>query len=571
VNELKKWLGDERIKAFTGDLVGTDKSQMVKEFTIGVRIHPVCIMSYERVRALGDALKKADFDLIVCDEGHRLKSGAIKTSQVLRSMKCRRRVILSGTPIQNDLSEFFAMVDFVNPGILGAQATFKKVFEDPIMRSRQPNAGSEDQLLGQERSEELTRLTGLFVLRRTAEVNQKYLKPKNDIVVFCRPSELQKKLYRRLLDNPILSNLSSAYSIKSVDQSQHLVAIGALRKLANSPRLLYDSAKSSCDEGIYEGVQECVEGSDIDAVEHSGKLTTLMCMLQQFRQDHPKDKVVIVSNFTKTLDIIEALAQSHDYSFFRLDGSTQASKRMDYVDRFNRPDNTTFLFLLSTKSGGAGLNLVGANRLILFDVDWNPSNDLQAMARIWRDGQRADQVYIYRLIVTGTIEEKIYQRQAVKISLSDSLIDDKSTEVNKFSLEDLRDLFTLDEETDCQTHDLLCCDCLDRVAEETAQLKETAMDILMDPDEMLLDLEQVMTMPASNPQKRVSGGVKKKETSLTTSLRTSELASEWIHVATNPVSEKMQHTVAQFDSVIAKMITTSNMSFLMLKRTETRT
>lgn len=170
------------MKAFTVDMAiksGASSSDILREFNLGIRRHPVCILSYERVRTLGNNLAKGQFDLIVCDEGHRLKSGQIKTVQVLRNLTTRRRIILSGTPIQNDLSEFHAMVDFVNPGILGTYATFKRVFEEPIMRSRQPQCSQEDKYLGRERGEELNRLTSLFVLRRTSKVNQKFLVPKS--------------------------------------------------------------------------------------------------------------------------------------------------------------------------------------------------------------------------------------------------------------------------------------------------------------------------------------------------------------------------------------------------------
>lgn len=170
------------------------------------------------------------------------------------------------------------------------------------------------------------------------------------------------------------------------------------------------------------------------------------------------EKIVIVSNYTSTLDLLQTLLSSRGLSFLRLDGKTPSSRRQELVDKFNRTDNkAAFAFLLSAKSGGAGINLIGASRLVLFDLDWNPATDAQAMARIHRDGQKK-QVKIYRMLTTGCFDEKIYQRQLTKTGLADSVMDQKST-MGSFTMDELRDLFTLDTETDCQTHDLLACAC----------------------------------------------------------------------------------------------------------------
>jgi DNA repair and recombination protein RAD54B len=170
------------------------------------------------------------------------------------------------------------------------------------------------------------------------------------------------------------------------------------------------------------------------------------------------EKVVLVSNYTSTLDMLQSLLASLDYTFLRLDGSTPASKRQDLVDRFNRsPPSNSFVFLLSAKAGGVGLNLIGASRLVLFDLDWNPATDVQAMARIHRDGQKRP-CYIYRMLTQGAMDEKIFQRQASKTGLADSIVDGKSG-ASGFTKEELRDLFTFDEREGCQTHGLLGCEC----------------------------------------------------------------------------------------------------------------
>lgn len=168
------------------------------------------------------------------------------------------------------------------------------------------------------------------------------------------------------------------------------------------------------------------------------------------------DKVVLVSNYTQTIDLFEKLARLRRYQYVRLDGSMSIKKRMKVVERFNDPQSGDYLFMLSSKAGGCGLNLIGANRLVMFDPDWNPANDDQAMARVWRDGQKK-QVFIYRLLSAGTIEEKIIQRQAHKKALSSCVVDEEENVERHFTMGDLKDLFKYDEVTICDTHDRFKC------------------------------------------------------------------------------------------------------------------
>ena len=187
----------------------------------------------------------------------------------------------------------------------------------------------------------------------------------------------------------------------------------------------------------------------------SGKFAVVARMLALLREQ-TKDRIVIVSNYTQTLDLFTSLCRERGYPVLRLDGSTSIGKRQKLVKRFNDPTDNQFVFLLSSKAGGCGLNLIGGNRLILFDMSWNPADDKQAAARVWRDGQRR-RVYVYRFMTTGTIEEKVYQRQLSKEGLQ-AVVETKAAGgggggAAVMSLEELRDLFSYDPDTLSTTYD----------------------------------------------------------------------------------------------------------------------
>ncbi|KAI1894156.1 hypothetical protein AGOR_G00112920 [Albula goreensis] len=459
--EFQKWLGRERINVFT-----VDQDHKVEDF-VSSSLSNVLVISYEMLLRSVDQLERVEFSLIICDEGHRLKNSSIKTSSALSSLACVRRVILTGTPVQNDLQEFYSIIEFVNPGVLGSSSSYRKVYEEPILRSRQPSATQEERHLGEERGAELARLTSLFILRRTQEIIDRYLPPKQEWTLFCRPAPLQLDLYRHMLSH----RLVRACLQGALQNSPHLVCIGALKKLCNHPSLLYATVQEkegvqtedgSTEASLYEGLGEMFPqaySSGGFSPADSGKLQVLIDLLAAVRQLSPSDRVVLVSNYTQTLDLLQDVCSHWGYGCSRLDGQTPVAQRQKLVDRFNSRFTSDFVFLLSSKAGGVGLNLVGASHLVLYDIDWNPANDIQAMARVWRDGQKKT-VRIYRLLTTGTIEEKIYQRQVSKQGLSGTVVDvSKRAEHISFSAEELRNIFTLHEDSDCVTHDLLGCSC----------------------------------------------------------------------------------------------------------------
>lgn len=442
--EFRKWLGNERL----GVYIAENSKQRLTDFTRG-RAYNVMIIGYELLIKVKDELLKCDdIGLVIADEGHRLKTQNNKAASAIKELSTERRVILSGTPIQNDLAEFFSMADFVNPGILNKYSIFKREFETPILKSRQPGATTKDLEKGEVRNTELAELTSSFILRRTAEILSKYLPVKTEYILLCRPTTVQASIYRTIIGSPMFN---AALGISS----SQLELINVLKKLCNSPSLLLGKDSNGKDEIKIEAAKD-VPKQHLRMVA-SGKLRVLDALLHRIHET-TDEKVVLVSNYTSTMDILARLITSLGYKYLRLDGSTPAAKRQELVTQFNRsPKTKSFVFLLSAKAGGTGLNLIGASRLILFDIDWNPATDLQAMARIHRDGQKRP-CFIYRLLTQGALDEKIFQRQVSKTGLADSIVDGKSA-VSGFTRDELRDLFTLDEGSDCQTHRLLSCGC----------------------------------------------------------------------------------------------------------------
>ena len=235
-------------------------------------------------------------------------------------------------------------------------------------------------------------------------------------------------------------------------------AIGLLKKLCNHPDLLnLPDDLPGCEKYLPEDfVPKDLRGRDRDVKPwYSGKMQVLDRMLARIRQD-TNDKIVLISNYTQTLDVFEKLCRNRSYGCLRLDGTMNVNKRQKLVDKFNDPEGHEFVFLLSSKAGGCGLNLIGANRLVLFDPDWNPAADQQALARVWRDGQKKD-CFVYRFIATGTIEEKIFQRQSHKQSLSSCVVDSAEDVERHFSLDSLRELFQYRPDTTSDTHDTFKC------------------------------------------------------------------------------------------------------------------
>lgn len=474
-NELVKWLGPGTVSPLAIDGKKSSLSLMGND-SVAQAIHqwgkargrnivkPVLIISYETLRRNVQELNNCPVGLLLADEGHRLKNCDSLTYTALNSINCSRRIILSGTPIQNDLTEYFALLNFANPGLLGTRQQFRKNFEIPILLSRDADATDKEIERGKQQLIKLSEIVSKFIIRRTNDILSKYLPCKYEHVIFVNLKPIQLQLYSKLLssrDMKKMIKMNNSFNGMGASNGNGtggtpLRAIGTLKKLCNHPDLL-DWEKELDIDDIPDELLDYNNSSNRRNVntEWSGKFSILERFLHKINTESD-DKIVIISNYTQTLDLIEKMCRCKRYGVVRLDGTMTINKRQKLVDRFNDPEGQEFIFLLSSKAGGCGINLIGANRLILMDPDWNPAADQQALARVWRDGQKKD-CFIYRFITTGSIEEKIYQRQSMKMSLSSCVVDSKDDVERLFSADDLRKLFLFNKDTNCETHETFHC------------------------------------------------------------------------------------------------------------------
>jgi len=488
-NEIEKWLNG-RVRCLTlAESSRKEIEKRIRMFTT-TRSYDVLIISYDTFRLNANSFTaESACDLLICDEAHRLKNDQTQTSQALDKLHTKRRVLLSGTPMQNDLEEFFAMVNFCNPGVLGTVSQFRRKYQNPILIGREPDATDKEVKLSEERSQELSDIVNNFILRRTNSLLSKHLPPKLTQVVCVYMTDMQKSMYKHMIRSK-LAQLDQKSTSENMDDkkipAQALASINALKKLCNHPQLLYQresiyavpgARKQKAAYGLEDinqffppgfggslgggrrrrgdaGTGEGGYSSQHSNCEWSGKFLLCERLLRRMREE-TSDRMVIVSNYTQTLDLFSLMCKENDFPYVRLDGSCSAKRRQAMVDRLNDPTDDVFVFLLSSKAGGCGLNLIGANRLVLFDPDWNPATDKQAAARVWRDGQKK-RTYVYRFLATGTIEEKVFQRQLSKVGLQSVVAEDQSLE-STISMSDLKDLFKLRENTVSDTHDKYKC------------------------------------------------------------------------------------------------------------------
>ncbi|KAH6832693.1 P-loop containing nucleoside triphosphate hydrolases superfamily protein [Perilla frutescens var. hirtella] len=432
-------------------------------------------------------------DILVCDEAHLVKNTLAGTTQALKQVKCQRRIALTGSPLQNNLMEYYCMVNFVREGYLGSCHEFRNRFQNPIENGQHADATSEDVKIMNQRSHILYKELKGFIHRMGTGIVKKDLPPKTVFVVAVKLSTLQRKLYRSFLDvHGFAKGIECGYN------KSFFAGYQALAQILNHPCIL-QLMKENKDRSKFEALErrfadggsgdENVEYNVISGeklqnphkehsnalaynqdwwssllpensfkdVDYSGKMVLLLDILTMCSD--MGDKVLVFSQSLSTLDLIEyylsRLPRPHvdgkcwekGKDWYRLDGSTDGSERQKLVDRFNEPLNIrTKCVLISTRAGSLGINLYAANRVIIVDGSWNPTYDLQAIYRVWRYGQTKP-VFAYRLMAQGTIEEKIYKRQVNKEGLAARVVDRQQVH-RTVSRKEMVDLFDFaDEET----------------------------------------------------------------------------------------------------------------------------
>ncbi|KAF8006362.1 hypothetical protein BT93_K0608 [Corymbia citriodora subsp. variegata] len=383
------------------------------------------ITTYEQLRLLGEKLLDIEWGYAVLDEGHRIRNPNAEITLVCKQLQTVHRIIMTGAPIQNRLTELWSLFDFVFPGKLGVLPVFEAEFAVPITVGGYANASPLQVSTAYRCAVVLRDLVMPYLLRRMkADVNAQ-LPKKTEHVLFCSLTAEQRSVYRAFLASSEVEQILGG-SRKS------LYGIDVMRKICNHPDLLER--------------EHAHHYPDYGNPERSGKMMVVAEVLKVWKeQGH---RVLLFAQTQQMLDILESFLVSGEYKYRRMDGLTPVKQRMALIDEFNSSDDV-FIFILTTKVGGLGTNLTGANRVIIFDPDWNPSTDIQARERAWRIGQTRD-VTVYRLITQGTIEEKVYHRQIYKHFLTNKIL--KNPQQRRiFKARDMKDLFTLNDDGESGT------------------------------------------------------------------------------------------------------------------------
>ncbi|KAM9365366.1 TATA-binding protein-associated factor 172 isoform 2-T2 [Pholidichthys leucotaenia] len=430
-----------------------------------VKKHNLIVASYDVVRNDIDFFRNIKFNYCILDEGHIIKNGKTKLSKAIKQLAANFRVILSGTPIQNNVLELWSLFDFLMPGFLGTERQFAARYGKPILASRDAKSSSREQEAGVLAMEALHRQVLPFLLRRMKEDVLQDLPPKIIQDYYCNLSPLQVQLYEDFAKSRAKASVEDSISTASQEEEEkpklkatgHVFqALQYLRKLCNHPSLVLTPQHPE-----YKRITEQLasQNSSLRDIQHAPKLSALKQLLLDCGLGGglgseggteavvAQHRVLIFCQLKSMLDIVE-----HDLlkpklstvTYLRLDGSVQAGLRHSIVSRFNN-DPSIDVLLLTTHVGGLGLNLTGADTVVFVEHDWNPMRDLQAMDRAHRIGQKRV-VNVYRLITRGTLEEKIMGLQKFKMSIANTIISQENASLQSMGTDQLLNLFTLDKD-----------------------------------------------------------------------------------------------------------------------------
>ncbi|XP_017854355.2 transcriptional regulator ATRX [Drosophila busckii] len=518
-DEVNRWLGPLKKKTpikvcvFPDCSDISDKLRLIEEWSLSSPGKPGCLLvGYEAFRSLvfyhsyknrgnlnpsklesirdkvNKFLLQPGADLVVCDEGHIIKNSKSAISLAVAKIKTPKRIILTGTPIQNNLKEYYSMVNFIKPLFLGTEKEFANLYANPIKNGQHKDSSKKDITVMKQRSYVLHKKLSKFVQRKEAELLQTFLPQKFEYVLFIPMSGVQNTLYEYILE---------AIASRGDSRGKSLITdYTVLRKIWTHPKVLEDAWKNAnmlknkkdnkrpglphSDDDQPDDIYDSQTGlisvtndwwrkylskKDLETIMPSNKLRVMFSILRMCEEKG--EKCLIFSAFVAVLNVVEyffkkitendpeilqhihipnATKQSNTWisgqDYYRLDGKTAKNIRHEMIKRFNSEANRRArVFLISAKAGGQGINLTGANRVIILDTSWNPSNDQQNIFRIFRLGQKKN-CYIYRLIAMGTMEEKVYSRSVTKQAMSFRVVDEQQID-RHYNMAELAELYTL--------------------------------------------------------------------------------------------------------------------------------
>ena len=399
-NEANKFASNLKTLVIRGSL--QERKSRIKD----IENYDLVITSYDLLKRDIELYeeKEYNFRFIIADEAQYLKNSNTQNAKCIKKINADTRFSLTGTPIENSLAELWSIFDFIMPGYLFTYRKFKNVYETPIVKENDEYS-----------MKKLKTLIEPFVLRRTKKEVLTELPDKTVTVLNNEMNEEQKKLYLTYLLRA-KEEISEQIDLNGFEQShiQILAALTRLRQICCHPGLFISDYKQGSSK-----LDQCVE--ILEEATEAGH------------------KILLFSGYTSMFEFIEKELKERNIKYFKLTGATKVDERIELVDKFNE-DSDVKVFLISLKAGGTGLNLTGADMVIHYDPWWNISTENQATDRAYRIGQK-NNVQVYKLITKNSIEEKIYELQEKKASLANSMLDTKTSFINKLSKEDIMKLF----------------------------------------------------------------------------------------------------------------------------------
>ncbi|XP_065360102.1 ATP-dependent helicase brm isoform X2 [Calliphora vicina] len=420
VLEFEKWAPSVAVVSYKGSPQGRRLLQNQMRATK----FNVLLTTYEYVIKDKAVLAKIQWKYMIIDEGHRMKNHHCKLTQVLNTHYIAPyRLLLTGTPLQNKLPELWALLNFLLPSIFKSCSTFEQWFNAPFATTGEKVELNEEETILIIRR--LHKVLRPFLLRRLKKEVEHQLPDKVEYIIKCDMSGLQRVLYKHMQSKGVLLTDGSEKGKHGKGGAKALMnTIVQLRKLCNHP-FMFQHIEEKFSE--HTGVHGMVSGPDLYRV--SGKFELLDRILPKLKASN--HRVLLFCQMTQCMTIIEDYLGWRQFGYLRLDGTTKAEDRGELLRKFNAKDSDYFVFLLSTRAGGLGLNLQTADTVVIFDSDWNPHQDLQAQDRAHRIGQR-NEVRVLRLMTVNSVEERILAAARYKLNMDEKVIqagmfDQKST------------------------------------------------------------------------------------------------------------------------------------------------